>query len=523
MRSAKSDKKANLNILKYAVDPNTGEVFTDDEEKTKILLKDYEGNYVLPAYPASIGCDVHELFIEISVMVRQGTSVKEYHFQCETDRNSLLNAKKFAIRIIELFSDPHIDVDSDRLRYCCESTGNWHIPLLKNWGGCPIVINPSLAKVGNRKSDRIDAMGLSRICLLGLWKESYVVPDGINTLRTFFQQRKHYERWATQTSNSINSELLRYGVNLAREGSVTKNKEVRDHVMDQLSDHPTMEPGCYVDNIPAEVKELLRYKYVLWDEFKGKSLELSEKIRQKIETMKWKCGDGELEGSELISLLMTVPGVGKHTAMMWLAIIIDANRFETYQKCVAYCGYDPSNGTSAGKVVSDKKRKGNKEIHMLISRCATNLLNKQSDPWGKWAGRIYGKSGKWKKAANALGRKITIALYYVHKTGNAFDYDMYRTEEPDVMDIPFEQLVEIEPAFRRYIRKLIPLGIETTQEMVHKYHICAFKKVSGLGKGFYNLVDRFIQEQDYYRNRHYEIYGEENMLYGEEDREDFNE
>ena len=127
MRSAKPDKKANLNILKYAVDPNTGEVFTDDEEKAKILLKDYEGNFVLPAYPWSIGCDVHELFIEFSVMVRQGTSVKEYHFQSETDRDSLLNAKKFAIRIIDLFSDPHIDVDPDRLRYCCESTGNWHI------------------------------------------------------------------------------------------------------------------------------------------------------------------------------------------------------------------------------------------------------------------------------------------------------------------------------------------------------------------------------------------------------------
>ena len=58
MRSAKSDKRVNLDILKYAADPDTGEVFTDDEEKTKILMKDYEGNYVLPAYPFSVGCDI---------------------------------------------------------------------------------------------------------------------------------------------------------------------------------------------------------------------------------------------------------------------------------------------------------------------------------------------------------------------------------------------------------------------------------------------------------------------------------
>lgn len=523
MRSAKKDKKANLNVLKYEVDPRTGEVLVGDEESTKILLKDYEGNYVLPAYPFGIGADVHELFIEISVMVRQKTSVKEYHFQCETDRKSLLKAKEFVVRIIELFSDPHIDVDPDKLRFCCESTGNWHIPLIKAWGGYPIVVNPSLVKTGQRKSDRLDALNLSRICMLGLWEESYVVSDEVNTLRTMFQQRSHYERWATQTSNSINSELLRYGVNLAREGSVTKNKEVRAHVMDQISDHPTMEPGSVVDNIPAEVKELLKNKYVLWDEFKTQSRKLSEQMKNKIESMKWKSGDGEIEGSELIPLLMSVPGVGETTAMMWLALIIDASRFETYQKCVAYCGYDPSNATSAGKVVSGKKRKGNKELHKLISRCATNLMTKQAEPWGKWAGRIYGKSSNWKKACNALGRKITIALYYVHKTGTAFDYDMYRTEEPEVMDIPLEQLIEIEPAFRRQIRKLIPLGIETTQEMVHKYHICEFKRVKGLGKTFYNNIDKFIREQDYYRMRYFEIYGEENMLYGEEDREDFNE
>jgi hypothetical protein len=100
---------------------------------------------------------------------------------------------------------------------------------------------------------------------------------------------------------------------------------------------------------------------------------------------------------------------------------------------------------------------------------------------------------------------------------------MYRTEEPTVMEITLEQLVEIDPSFRKHIKRLIPLGIETTQEMVHNYHICAFKKVKGLGKAFYNNVERFIREQDYYRTRYYELYGEEAVLYGEEDREDFNE
>jgi len=173
MRSARPDKTVKADLFKYEVDPETGEVF-DDGRQTELQLKDYEGNVVLPAYSWSIGCDVHRDFIQVSVMIRVGQSVKEYHFQCDTDYNSLCDAKKLIIRMIESFSDPHVDVDPDRLRYACESTGNYHHPLLKAWGGIPIVINPSIAKAGRRKSDRIDAYVLCQNALMGVWPESFV-------------------------------------------------------------------------------------------------------------------------------------------------------------------------------------------------------------------------------------------------------------------------------------------------------------------------------------------------------------
>ena len=40
--------------------------------------------------------------------------------------------------------------------------------------------------------------------------------------------------------------------------------------MDQLTEHRKMEPGCSTDNIPVEVKELLKYKYELWDRIQKK-------------------------------------------------------------------------------------------------------------------------------------------------------------------------------------------------------------------------------------------------------------
>ena len=522
MRSAKSDSKVKTDLLKYEVDPGTGEVHILSEEDTRLQLKDYEGNIVMPAYPWSIGIDVHRDFIQVSVMVRAGQNVKEYHFQADTDYENLCNAKVMAIRIIEAFSDPHIDVDPDQLRYACESTGNWHHPLLRAWGGVPIVVNPSIAKAGRRKSDRIDSFILAQNALMGTWPESFVSSPDVNILRMYYQKRRHCERRATQIGNSINSELLRFGVNIGRDGSVTRNKDVRAHVMDQLSEHPTMEPGKSHDFLPVEVKETLKTNYQEWDEYKHRSEEYLQKIRTKIASMKWKCGGREISGEEMIQLLVTVPAVGETTAMIWLTFIVDAERFPTFEKCVAFCGFDPSAAVSAGKVVSGKKRKGNKDIHEALKRCAGNLLNKQTEPFGQWAANIYGKTGKWKKATNALGRKLVIAMYYVQKTGCEFDYSKYRTEEPQVSDIRLEELVVIEPRCKRYVRKVIPLGIMTTQEMVHAYQLCKFKRVKGLGKGFYNLVSTFIENQESYSRKYFDIYGNGDSL-DEEERADYNE
>ena len=521
MRSAKADKKVNTEIFSDAFDPETGEIISDDQTKT-LLLKDYEGNTVMPAYPYAIGIDVHSRFIQVSVMVRTGQSVKEYHFQSDTDFQSLSDAKRLAIKIIESFSDPLISVDETALRYACESTGNYHHPLMKIWGGHPIVINPSIAKAGRRKSDRIDAFVLSQNALMGTWAESFIVPDDVNVLRMLYQQRRHCERSATQIGNSINSELLRFGVNIGRDGSVTSNKTVREHVMDQLSEHPLMEPGCSHDFLPDEVKKNLLESYDKWDSCKKDSEDYQEQIRKKIESMNWKSGDHELNGREMIDLLTTVPGIGRTTAMIWMTFIVDVNRFPTYQKCIAYCGFDPSAATSAGKVVSGKKRKGNKDLHEAISRSASNLMSRNSEPFGKWAYNIYVQNGKWKKASNALGRKLVTALYYVQKKGTVFDYSMYRIEEPNVIDIPLEELVVIEPGFRRYSKKLIPLEITTSQQMVHTYHICGFKKVKGLGKGFYGLVRKFIDKQDDYREKYIETC-RGGILEDEEAREDYNE
>ncbi len=525
MPKAKKDKGILQDMITWTTDPKTGETIMQDMTGTEIVLSKYEGKEVLPAFPYAIGIDVHRDFLQFSVMVRIGKQVKEYHFQCATDHESIRHAKVFAIQLIEHFSSPHIDVDSKKIRYACESTGNYHQPLLRAWGGVPIVVNPSIAKAGRKKSDRLDAKTLCQNALLGTWPESYIVPNDVHIIRTLNLQRVHCERKANQIGNSINSELLRYGVNLGRDGSVVKDEKVRTLVMDQLSEHPQMEPGHSNDMIPEQVKFILKQCYSEWDRQKAMSLEYINLIQDRIYASNWQCGETEVDGKYMVELLQTVPGVGVITAFTWLSTVICAHRFESYLKCSAYCGFDPSNATSAGKVVNGKKRKGNLDIHSALVQSAAILILHASEPFGRWGQQVYQRTGSFTKAKSALGRKICIALYYVQKKGKPFNYDFYRIEEPSVIDIQLEELAIIDPRFKRYIRKMIPLGIQTTQEMIHWYQLCKFKRIKGLGKGFYALVREFIDSQQEYEDKYQSKFGTKECveLYEDTSRTDFNE
>lgn len=525
MPKAKKDNGILGDMITWTIDQETGEIVMQDISGTEIVISNYEGKEVLPAYPYAIGVDVHRDFLQFSVMVRIDKQVKEYHFQCNTDRCSILYAKDFAIRLIELFSSPHIDVDRDKIRYACESTGNYHQPLLRAWGGVPIVVNPSIARAGRRKSDRLDAKLLCQNALLGSWPESYIVPNEVDIIRTLNLQRVHCDRKATQIGNNINSELLRYGVNIGRNGSVTKDAAVRELVMDQLSEHPQLEPGCSNDTLPSEVKSVLKQCYSEWDRQKAMSLEFSNQIRGKIYSSQWQCGDTTIDGKIMVDLLKTVPGVGEITAYTWLSTVICPHRFDTYLKCSAYCGFDPSNATSAGKVVNGKKRKGNMDIHSALTQSAAMLILHANEPFGRWGQQVYQRTGSFAKARSALGRKLCIALYYVQKKGEPFKYDLYRIEEPTVIDIQLEELVILDSRFKRYVKKMLPLGICTTQEMIHWYQLCKFKKVKGLGKGFYALLREFLDSQTEYQERYKSIIKKEGYqdCYEDFSRTDYNE
>ena len=81
-----------------------------------------------------------------------------------------------------------------------------------------------------------------------------------------------------------------------------------------------------------------------------------------------------------------------------------------------------------------------------------------------------------------------------------FSYEKYKIlTEPNVVDIPIEQLAELDSSYKRYVRILMSNGITTTKTMVHEYYICNLANIKGLGKKFYSLLTDFVENQNHYK------------------------
>ena len=86
--------------------------------------------------------------------------------------------------------------------------------------------------------------------------------------------------------------------------------------------------------------------------------------------------------------------------------------------------------------------------------------------FGRWGYNLYCQTGKWKKAANAVARKLAVSLYYMMLTGQEFSYEKYKlVKNIATLDIPVSVFPSLNPDFKRYIRILESNGIQTTRQM----------------------------------------------------------
>lgn len=122
-------------------------------------------------------------------------------------------------------------------------------------------------------------------------------------------------------------------------------------------------------------------------------------------------------------------------------------------------------------------------------------------------------SGKWKKATNAVGRKLCTAMYHMMMSGTEFSYDNYKImQQASIFDISVDELPMLNPDFKRYVRILHENNIHSTSAMATAYLSCSLGGVKGLGRKFFVTIQDFLQRQHHYQTEHKKLHPTENVI-----------
>jgi transposase len=122
-----------------------------------------------------------------------------------------------------------------------------------------------------------------------------------------------------------------------------------------------------------------------------------------------------------ISLLCTIPGIQKYSAMCILSEIgNDMNAFGKASYLMGWAGLRPGNDESAGKIQSRKTLHGNKYLRKMLVQVSLSASRSNKTFLGKKYNQ-FSKRMISQKATPAITRKILVIIFNVLQPGRPFD------------------------------------------------------------------------------------------------------
>lgn len=407
------------------------------------------------------------------VLYRDGPDIRRTEREFKTDWVSILAAKSWVLKALATVATP------DTLRYCIESTGTYHRPILKAWRGIPSVVNPLLAGPTRRKTDVLDARLLAYHSITGIWKPSFIPTEAAENLRVLWMQRAEALRAATRASNRINNIILRSGHTFGAQAPM-RSRASSELIEALLTGEVPDAPGVCPDGLPEAVRPVIQSLYNDMHEAILATKAAAKAAEDYVLSHDWPTGKEPIPGKQLLPLLESVPGVGQATAITWLAEVTDPRRFQAAEQVSAFSGCDPSLKVSAGKVTSHTRRAGNVRLHLALLYAASGILRKPDEPLANWGRSIAGrhKKGGYRKATGAIARRLAVALWYVHSKAEPFSYAGYTFTKPvTVPDVPLHEVLPPPPC------KLLKVaGVHTSAALADAYLTGKLAGIRGFGE-----------------------------------------
>ena len=131
--------------------------------------------------------------------------------------------------------------------------------------------------------------------------------------------------------------------------------------------------------------------------------------------------------------LMTMPGVGPVTALVFITAVDDPARFRRAKDIGAWAGLTPKRSQSGERDVSGEiTRAGDVGLRTALFQAATSMLHgtKKMNWLKAWTLRVAARRGK-KRATTALARRMGVVLLRMWLDGTEFRFTRDQATSPD--------------------------------------------------------------------------------------------
>ena len=337
-------------------------------------------------YPFYLGIDLHLKRTYVVLMDTEGQVI---------DERRLLNAEMAG------YLEQHVPQETYAVM---EATRNWPFmyDMLSEHVERVELAHPKEVKaIANAavKTDRIDAGVLAHLARMNYLPTAYAAPKEVRDLRLYTRHRSWLIGHRTQAKNRIQAVLSSY--NLASPVSDlfgVKGREFLEEVLEELrpaarrviTDNLTL-----IDRLDEQIKEL----------------------EQEIPLTN--------EQAHSMKLLMSMPGVGKVTALTILAEIGHISRFNSSKALCNWAGLTPRVRKSDAIVRHGKiSKQGSSHLRSAMGQAAM-VASRFSPRWYRVYERLAKRCGK-RGARVAVARRLLTVIYYMLKRDRPYEKDYHR-------------------------------------------------------------------------------------------------
>lgn len=365
------------------------------------------------------GLDVHKDSVFACILDEQGKKILEKRYRTLTpDLTTLREAL----------------IEQGCGSVAMESTGIYRIPVwhvLESDFSLKLANPYFIKQLPGRKSDVKDAQWIAECLQKDLIKGSFV-PEGIlQQMRQVSRQLRRLSKSITRVKQQMDNQLQRCNIRFSNYVSNQGNNVSLRKIVDALI-AGERDPSRLVRLVHGRTKNKHGHQVIAAsmegvinptdiEMLKGcmEQINLFEKQQAACLNHLEELADAYFAGE--ISLLCTVPGIQKYSAMRILSEIgNDMSVFGKASHLVGWAGLRPRNDESAGKIQSRKTMHGNKYLRQMLVEVSWSAARSKKTFLGKKY-YLLSKRMKSQKALLSITRKILVIIFNVLQTGQPFD------------------------------------------------------------------------------------------------------